>query len=649
MGGTRKHKSKKQLTAKLKAAAAMKSSLATGDVNPETVALREIRHYRSPSPEYNSTPNESTSANRGVNPGTVALNDIRRYRSPSPKYDSMPKEVLSALATGVVNPGTVALNDIRRYRSPSPKYDSMPKEVVSTLATSVVNPGTDSTLKEDNPHLHECLRPNKRSHTETFATYGQCFQIMKPLSGSSVSCALHKKNISLGNVAFGETVQVVQCQVIDDQCYNELNLVVVEFLNRDGPVSHVPVDCININNPLKYKCFLCDNSDLGSDFDQAQSHLTECHKMTKNEDKLYIKCLKRMLLDQYLQRRFAVIRQMRKENDWFKSELEANTTDLALAIKEKMAEVEALKSEFQNARSSPPADNSHSPELPRSNNRSHTEALSIYGQCFQIKKPSSGSRVSCALHKNKIRFANLTVGQTVQVIRCKVSDDRCYNELNLVVVEFLNGDGPVTHVHVDCIDVNNPLKYQCFLCNNSELGSNFDQARSHLIECHKMTKNQDQSYLKRLKRVLLDQYPSRHEEIRKNDFAMLRQKMREEKDRFKTQLELALTDSEENNAEIEALKSELQKAHSSSPAVKTMTIKEEHAGDKEKEAELKLTICHLTTELNNAKSTINIEFEDKECKCSITKILNTDLEKKVEKLKDLLNLREKEIELINSE
>jgi chromosome segregation ATPase len=96
---------------------------------------------------------------------------------------------------------------------------------------------------------------------------------------------------------------------------------------------------------------------------------------------------------------------------------------------------------------------------------------------------------------------------------------------------------------------------------------------------------------------------------------------------------------------VDKLRAQLEKANTD-PAEKKAEIEQ-----------LKATISRLTNELKNAKATINIEFEDKECKCSVTKILNADLENKVDKLKGHLELREMEIralterkiELINSE
>jgi hypothetical protein len=236
--------------------------------------------------------------------------------------------------------------------------------------------------------------------------------------------------------------------------------------------------------------------------------------------------------------------------------------------------------------------------------------LAIYGQCFKITKPSSRTSVSCStscsFHKNKsIKkcLRNVGLGQTVQVIRCK---DQCYNELNLVAVALLHNNGQV-HLPVDCIDVNKPLKYKCFLCDTSDLSSDFEKAKLHLIECHpkerwpgwlvpgtKFKSNgYDMAYTRRLKRLLLGQQhradlvklrQKTGEESERFQGQLLRQKMHEEKNRFKTQLKLAQKDSDEKSAQIEALKSELQKACSSSPADITMIIEEEHAGDKDEKS-----------------------------------------------------------------
>jgi peptidoglycan hydrolase CwlO-like protein len=73
---------------------------------------------------------------------------------------------------------------------------------------------------------------------------------------------------------------------------------------------------------------------------------------------------------------------------------------------------------------------------------------------------------------------------------------------------------------------------------------------------------------------------------------------------------------------VDKLRAQLEKAITAVPEEKKAEIEQ-----------LKATIGHLTNELKNAKATINIEFEDKECKCSAIKILNADLEKKVDKLR----------------
>jgi hypothetical protein len=56
---------------------------------------------------------------------------------------------------------------------------------------------------------------------------------------------------------------------------------------------------------------------------------------------------------------------------------------------------------------------------------------------------------------------------------------------------------------------------------------------------------------------------------------VLRQQMRKDQLQFKYKLKSALKDSEVKKAEIESLKSDLQKARSSPSADQTMIIKEE--------------------------------------------------------------------------
>jgi hypothetical protein len=94
------------------------------------------------------------------------------------------------------------------------------KAVKPANATGIVNPGSDSTSKEDKGEMSKALwRPwLAKSH---LAIYGQCFEITKPASGTSVSCstscALHmKKGNCFINVALGQTVQVIRCKADED-------------------------------------------------------------------------------------------------------------------------------------------------------------------------------------------------------------------------------------------------------------------------------------------------------------------------------------------------------------------------------------------------------------------------------------------------
>jgi hypothetical protein len=95
-------------------------------------------------------------------------------------------------------------------------------------------------------------KPKKRSHTEAFAIYGKCFRIRRKLSSTTYRCPLHKKRFYLADVVVGEAVRVIQCTILDDRCYNESNMVVIEKLTLFGEKLHfhLPVDCIDVNKPL---------------------------------------------------------------------------------------------------------------------------------------------------------------------------------------------------------------------------------------------------------------------------------------------------------------------------------------------------------------------------------------------------------------
>jgi hypothetical protein len=83
-------------------------------------------------------------------------------------------------------------------------------------------------MEEEEPS-HDPM-PKKRSHTEAFAIYGKCFRIRRMPSSRTYWCPLHNKQFNFANVVVGETVNVIQCKIVDDRCYNESNLVVVEKL-----------------------------------------------------------------------------------------------------------------------------------------------------------------------------------------------------------------------------------------------------------------------------------------------------------------------------------------------------------------------------------------------------------------------------------
>jgi predicted RNase H-like nuclease (RuvC/YqgF family) len=306
--------------------------------------------------------------------------------------------------------------------------------------------------------------------------------------------------------------------------------------------------------------------------------------------------------------------EMYQEKVRFKWQLKTALKD----SEEKKAEIEALKRELQKAHSSSPID--------------QTMISKEDQACDKENEPKVDQLKATIGHlTNELKNAEATM----QRLRLEIEDKECKCSITRILDADL--EKKVDQLEKAHIDIEDKMAE---------------------IEHLKATISHLTTELKNAKATIDIEFEDK--ECKCSLTKILNTDLEKELDKLKSQLEKAITDPEEKRAEIEALKSELQRAHSSSPADKTMTIKEEHAGDKDREAEiaqLKLTIGHLTNELKNSKATINIEFKDKECKCSVTKILNIDLEKKVEKLKDLLNLREKEIraltemkiELINLE
>jgi hypothetical protein len=108
---------------------------------------------------------------------------------------------------------------------------------------------------------------------------GECFRItQKPLK-TSVDCTFHKKIIKIVDADIGDVVHVIKCTRCCCKNHEFDNLVMVELLNGTGQCAHIPVNCIDLNAQLMYKCFLCgiNGENFGSNFDQGLSHLIKCH------------------------------------------------------------------------------------------------------------------------------------------------------------------------------------------------------------------------------------------------------------------------------------------------------------------------------------------------------------------------------------
>jgi HAMP domain-containing protein len=438
----------------------------------------------------------------------------------------------------------------------------------------------------------------KRSHTEAtdpLAIYGQCFRIKKSSSESRSFCELQKRKVCLVNSFIGEIVQVDRCKFGEDRCYNKLNLVNVAFLHRNV-FCHVPVDCVDVNNPLKYQCFLCDNANLTSHFDNARMHLIECHPSecwpawitpeNKSKPKLsYITPLKRLLLDQYSSRdenskKYDLYKLRKKtgiENKRFKAQ-QSHSMRFNVQLKksnnvstEKKAEIEALKSELQQEK------------IINADLEKIVDKLNV-----QLEKAITDPEEK----KTEIEQLKATIGHlTNELKNAKATID--------IEVEDKESNRSVTMIL------------------NADLEKKVDKLRAQLekaftdpedkkteIEQLKATIGRLTNELKYAKATINIEFEDK--ECKCSVTKILNADLEKKVDKL-----------EKTNTDIEMKKAEIE--------------------------QLKATISHLTTELKNAKATINIEFEDKECKCSVTKILNADLEKKVDKLKGHLELREKEI------
>lgn len=97
---------------------------------------------------------------------------------------------------------------------------------------------------------------------------GDCFRINQKHNDTSIE-----------QVEKGDIVHFVQCTKSRCYCRDDNDLISVEFLDGTDDVGHIPIECINVRKPLKYKCFLCTENTFMCNFGKVLNHLIEFHML----------------------------------------------------------------------------------------------------------------------------------------------------------------------------------------------------------------------------------------------------------------------------------------------------------------------------------------------------------------------------------
>jgi hypothetical protein len=143
-------------------------------------------------------------------------------------------------------------------------------------------------MAASNQHNFETL---KRSYTEAFTIHGKLFRIVNGHQKSRFYCEVHKKHINSVTVVVDQLVQIRQCKDIGHRCFSETKSIVVELLDGSREIGHIPAICIDPNEEMQYKCFLCDEDDAvcSHDYKHALLHLLTEH-CGYDADSLDLKC-----------------------------------------------------------------------------------------------------------------------------------------------------------------------------------------------------------------------------------------------------------------------------------------------------------------------------------------------------------------------
>jgi hypothetical protein len=100
------------------------------------------------------------------------------------------------------------------------------------------------------------------------------FRILRPsIQNDSKYCHLP----AYIKVLTGDVVQVKEYDQSGYICIKSFNCVAIKTLDSRGHLGHIPLECIDVIKPLKFKCFLCNDANFGYDFQQAILHLIQLH------------------------------------------------------------------------------------------------------------------------------------------------------------------------------------------------------------------------------------------------------------------------------------------------------------------------------------------------------------------------------------
>jgi chromosome segregation ATPase len=423
----------------------------------------------------------------------------------------------------------------------------------------------------------------------------------------------------------------------------------------------IPVDCIDVNNPLKDKVRVTMyNSNLGSDFYKDRSHgIDQSHFMGKYFGEKKQKN-KRLLGD------YSILK---------KTKVEASHNDLRSTRDNLKADITNLEKEYYSLE--------------------ETKNDQIASLQNKVKKQDKWLKILVAQQNQLIKEKNLSLSRAV-FIELEQNDQTVENRH--LKDELDKSGNAITELEAERDKVKEDTKtieaqLALALKDSDQKEAEIVKLKANLENIQKTSKSELEQVQHDMEKVIDDlrqsskaletefQKVKKDKESLENINTANREKLKAEiveikqeikakleqvnkaghelqmvkADKVKIEAELNETIKESKKAlevkktEIEALKSELQNTRSSPAPDSSTTCMMTSDKEDQMEAEviqLKATIENLSSANNNF---IIQPEEKKECKCSVTNILNADLQEKVDKMKGILDLRENEIKLRENE